>query len=126
MSGIRLNAPVALAQFPGVRSILAGQQVGTFPINENADFGVVDDYEAALGGVSVNLKGQLTVRPNGTYDFDGDYGIEPDRYDFDPKPRGTRDLPAEAVVRFIDQFVSGTPFMNHVVGRRPLRERGGR
>lgn len=69
------------------------------------------------------------MRPNGTYDFVGDYGIEPDTYDFDPKDWGPRDWPGEAGVRLMDLLHDlgiGTPYENQVIGRVPVRERGGR
>jgi hypothetical protein len=71
----------------------------------------------------VNLKGQLTVRQNGTFEFEGDYGIETDTFDFDPKPSGQRGWVAEKVVRALNEM-PGTPYPTRIVGRLPVRERG--
>lgn len=128
-----LHLNIGAAEIGPIRSIIIndGMGPGTYPIDATFSTNLLSDHEyivgSALGRVSGHVTGQLTLSSDGRFNFNGEYTLNPDKFDFDAS--NSRPAVQEALttlIRVMGSFTGHHDYMIYFTGSQPLNIQGTR
>ncbi len=117
-TGIELKG---FSKYPPARSGYISSGGG--PIVAFQDARTVDVGGAVFGNIDFELKGEFSSN-DCTWKFEGKIGVRDNRFDFDKKDPGEREVWKERVTRIIGGIPGGTPYDITFDGSRSVSDKG--
>ncbi|MCO8614085.1 lipid II-degrading bacteriocin [Burkholderia multivorans] len=128
-----LHLKIGAAEIGPIRNIIIndGMGPGIYPIDAVFSTNLLSDHEyivgSALGRVSGHVTGQLTLSADGFFRFNGEYTLNPDKFDFDAsKSRPPVQEALTTLIRVIGSFTGYHDYMIYFTGSQPLNVEGTR
>ena len=120
------TAEVSVKDFPAIKELLSNRKAGKFKIvwrnkDDNLPFSTSGDQSLYLGNVSLKLEGNLEIKNDCTWSFDGTLKCFDDLYDFNASTH--RSWFGEWLTS-IGRKTSGKPYYIEIRGHKHISEKG--